>query len=125
MTAEALVCWQLLGLPQDHPAGREAAAYLLGQLPGDECNLYYWYYATLALDQLQGPSWQTWNEALQRALLSRQVKQGPLAGSWETNDLWAGCGGRLYTTTLATLTLEVYYRFLPLYAAAGRRDLSR
>jgi hypothetical protein len=74
--------------------------------------------------QLQGPGWQRWNDALQRALLARQVKQGPLAGSWQTDDLWAGYGGRLYTTTLATLTLEVYYRFLPLYAAA-RGDLTR
>jgi hypothetical protein len=125
MTAEALVCWQLLGLPQDHPAAQEAAAYLLGETPGDECNLYYWYYATLGMYQLQGPGWQTWNDAVQRALLRRQVKQGPLAGSWETDDLWAGYGGRLYTTSLATLTLEVYYRFLPLYAAAAQDGLTR
>ena len=125
MTAEALVCWQLLGLPQEHPAGQEAATYLLGGVPGDECNLYYWYYATLAMYQLQGPGWQAWNNALQRALLSRQVRQGAMAGSWETNDPWAGYGGRLYTTTLATLTLEVYYRFLPLYATAGRDGMTR
>ena len=78
MTAEALVCWQLLGLPQDHPAAQEAAAYLLGESPGDECNLYYWYYATLGMYQMQGPGWQTWNDAVQRALLRRQVKQGPV-----------------------------------------------
>ena len=44
------------------------------------------------------------------------MKEGPQAGSWDTNDLWGGHGGRVYTTALATLTLEVYYRFLPLYA---------
>ena len=43
------------------------------------------------------------------------MKDGPQAGSWDTNDLWGGYGGRVYTTALATLTLEVYYRFLPLY----------
>ena len=66
--------------------------------------------------QLQGVHWQRWNEALRRTLVSRQVKEGPQAGSWDTDDLWGGHGGRVYTTALATLTLEVYYRFLPLYA---------
>jgi hypothetical protein len=67
--------------------------------------------------QLQGEHWQRWNEAMRTALLSRQVKDGPLAGSWDTGDLWGGHGGRVYTTALATLILEVYYRFLPIYTA--------
>ena len=75
-------------------------------------NLYYWYYATLGTYQLQGDRWQRWNEALRTALVSRQVKDGPPAGSWDTSDLWGSYGGRVYTTALATLTLEVYYRFL-------------
>ena len=116
MTAEALVCWQFLGLSREHPACNEAADYLLGELPGEgENNLYYWYYGTLAMCQLQGVRWQRWNDALRTTLVDRQVKDGPLAGSWEMNDLWGGNGGRLYTTAMATLTLEVYYRFLPLY----------
>ena len=79
-------------------------------------NLYYWYYATLGMYQLQGIHWQRWNDALRRTLVGRQVKEGPLAGSWDTDDLWGGHGGRVYTTSLAALALEVYYRFLPLYA---------
>ena len=73
--------------------------------------------------QLQDAHWQRWNDALRAALLSRQVKQkGPLAGSWDTSDLWGGYGGRVYTTALATLTLEVYYRFLPLYVDVAAAD---
>ena len=34
MTAEALVCWQFLGMPREDPASDEAAEFLLGQLPG-------------------------------------------------------------------------------------------
>jgi hypothetical protein len=120
MTAEALLCWQFLGLAREHPACNEAGNFMLGELPGEgQFNLYYWYYATFSMYQLQGVYWQRWNEALRTTLVSLQVKEGPLAGSWNTNDLWGGYGGRVYTTALSALTLEVYYRFLPLYSGAA------
>jgi len=120
MTAEALVCWQFLGMPRENPAGNEAGDYLLGELPGQgRDNLYYWYYGTLSMYQLQGTYWERWNAALQETLLQRQQKAGPMAGSWGTDTLWGGYGGRVYTTSLATLCLEVYYRFLPLYINAA------
>ncbi len=126
MTAEALVCWQFVGLQRDHPACTEASDYILGELPGQgEYNLYYWYYATLSLYQLQGAGWQRWNDALRTALVSRQVKAGPLAGSWDTSNVWGGHGGRVYTTAVATLTLEVYYRFLPIYGGLAAGESTR
>ena len=126
MTAEAMVCWQFLGLSRQNPACNEAGDFLLAELPNDaNSNLYYWYYATLAMYQLQGVHWQRWNDALREAVVSRQVKDGPQAGSWDTDDLWGGHGGRVYTTALATLTLEVYYRFLPLYAEVAPDDGAR
>jgi hypothetical protein len=116
MTAEALVCWQFLGLARSDPACDEAGDWLLGELPGQGAyNLYYWYYGTLGMFQLQGVHWQRWNEALRSELLARQVKDGQQAGSWDPNDLWGSHGGRIYSTALATLALEVYYRFLPIY----------
>lgn len=122
MSAEALVCWQFLGLPREHPACNEAGDFLLGELPGDgQSNVYYWYYATLAMYQLQGVHWQRWNDAIQATVVSRQVKRGPLAGSWNTDDLWGGYGGRVFTTALSTLCLEVYYRWLPLYGGISDR----
>jgi hypothetical protein len=116
MTAEALVCWQFLGLPRQHPACNEAGDFLMGELPGEGTyNLYYWYYATLSTYQLQGTYWRRWNEAVRNELVRRQNRTGALAGSWDTDDLWGGYGGRVYTTAMATLMLEVYYRFLPIY----------
>lgn len=116
MTAEALVCWQFLGLDREHPACAEAADYLVQELPGQgQPNFYYWYYATLGLYQLQGPAWQRWNQALRSTLLASQRKDGSLSGSWDPTTVWGGYGGRVYTTALATLCLEVYYRYLPLY----------
>jgi hypothetical protein len=118
MSAEALVCWQFLGISRDHPACNEAGDFLLTELPGQggQPNDYYWYYGTLAMYQLQGDYWRQWNAALQKTLLKRQIKDGPLAGAWDTDTVWGGYGGRIYTTAIATLSLEVYYRFLPLYA---------
>jgi hypothetical protein len=84
--------------------------------------MYYWYYATLALYQLQGEEWQRWNSALKSALLSAQIRQGEHAGSWDTSDVWGGHGGRVYTTAMGALCLEVYYRYLPLYGHAIARQ---
>jgi hypothetical protein len=103
-------------MSREHPAGNEAGDYLLAELPGrGEKNLYYWYYATLAMYQLQGAHWQRWNNAMQKTLVESQQKQGSLAGSWDADTVWGGYGGRVYSTAMATLCLEVYYRFLPLY----------
>jgi len=123
MTAEALACWQFLGMPREHPAGNEAGDYLVGELPGQgQANLYYWYYATLGMCQLQGSHWQRWNDALQATLVDSQRTSGPLAGSWDPDTLWDGYGGRVYSTALSALCLEVYYRFLPLYGNAAPAD---
>jgi hypothetical protein len=120
MTAEALACRQFLGVPAANPAAREAGNYLLAELPGSRSpNFYYWYYGTLGMDYLQGTYWERWNRALQRTLLARQRKGGHLAGSWDPDTVWGGYGGRVYTTALATLCLEVYYRYLPLYLEAS------
>lgn len=118
MTAEALVCKLFLGLPQDEAATAEAVAYLLQETPqGGPFNEYYWYYATLALFQLQGDAWEAWNGALQARLLASQETSGTLAGSWPTDTVWGGYGGRVYTTAMNALCLEVYYRYLPIYAS--------
>ncbi|MGD9719763.1 MAG: hypothetical protein AB7O59_00930 [Pirellulales bacterium] len=122
MTAEALVCRQFLGLVDKPAALTEASTFLLEEAPGaGTTNYYYWYYGTLALFQTQGDAWQRWNNAMQKTLISSQRTDGALAGSWDPDPVWGGCGGRAYSTALGTLCLEVYYRFLPLYVeAAGR-----
>jgi hypothetical protein len=127
MTAEALLCRQFLGTARANPALNEAGDYLLGELPGSgQANFYYWYYGTLAMYQLQGEHWRRWNEALTDRLLATQTTTGESAGSWEPNDVWGGYGGRVYSTALATLCLEVYYRYLPLYVeAAANGDATR
>ncbi len=117
MTAEALACRYFLDLAPSEALVREAAEYLLGELPqAGQPNLYYWYYGTLALFQVQGEAWQRWNAAMQRQLLQLQRTDGHLAGSWDPDTVWGCYGGRIYSTSMATLCLEVYYRYLPLTA---------
>ena len=124
MTAEALVCWQFLGMDRKHPAGNEAGDYIVQELPPGKGkpNLYYWYYATLGMYQLQGTHWERWNSSLTATLLASQKKTGSQAGSWDNDTVWGGYGGRVYSTAMATLCLEVYYRFLPLYADAAGEE---
>jgi len=60
-------------------------------------------------------------ERLQAALLPLQHRSGgPLDGSWDPDPVWGGHGGRVYATALAALTLEVYYRYLPMHGRATR-----
>ena len=117
MTAEAWVCRQFLGVGGPGPASTEAAAYLLDRGPkSDTYNIYYWYYGTLAMYQHGGDAWTRWNNEARDEIVRRQVIEGHSAGSWPPDESPYGTkGGRIYSTALATLSLEVYYRYLRLY----------
>ncbi|MEM6364640.1 MAG: squalene--hopene cyclase [Planctomycetota bacterium] len=117
MTAEAMATRLLINDRPSDAALREGSAMLLRNLPpparmqaststSANDNFYGWYYATLALHQLQDEAWRTWNQTLKERLLATQQPDG----SWSTNTLWGGYGGQVYTTAMATLCLETYYR---------------
>lgn len=125
MTAEAWVCRQFLGQGGPGPASDEAAAYLL-ENPSDRglTNVYYWYYATLALFQHGGESWTRWNGPVRDRLVDLQRKSGHQTGSWDPDgSLYGAKCGRIYCTTLAVLTLEVYYRYQRLQDEPRRPEL--
>lgn len=115
MTAEALACRYFLGQAVATQTASEAADFILQETPGSgEVDYYLWYYATLSLYQRGGQSWETWNRQLQNQLTRSQLQDGNHAGSWEPNGKWCGYGGRVFSTSMATMSLEVYYRYLPL-----------
>jgi hypothetical protein len=115
MTAEALACRYFLDGEPGPNLRREAISYIMEQPPqAGQPNFYYWYYATLAIFQTQDENWSSWNAALQQQLLTRQRRDGDAAGSWNPDCIWGGYGGRVYTTAMGCLCLEVYYRYLPL-----------
>lgn len=117
MTAESLACRLLLDYPTSLAAQQEALTMIMDHRPGvGEQNVYFWYYATLALFQLQDAHWREWNMSLKRELLAGQTPvYQPQAGSWPPDKLWGGYGGRVYSTAMSCLCLEVYYRYLPMY----------
>jgi len=117
MTAEAWVCRQFLGVGGPGASSTEAAAYLM-QHESDkgDTNYYYWYYGTLAMYQHGGQPWTRWNGRIRDRVVKLQRSTGHQSGSWDPDDSMYGAkGGRIYCTTLAALTLEVYYRYLRLY----------
>jgi len=84
--------------------------------PSTDSTFYYWYYGTLAMFQRGGKDWERWNASLRDMLIRNQRKDGHAAGSWDPDDAWIGpYAGRLYSTSLNILNLEIYYRYLPLY----------
>ena len=119
MTAEALLCKRLLNFDVPESMSEEACEFIIGELPDNSQvnNLYFWYYANLALHEeqkafdSQKKNWSKWNRSLTKKILSMQQKTGKKSGSFPADTLWGPYGGRLYSTALATLCLEVYYRY--------------
>jgi hypothetical protein len=107
---------QLLGCSQ-HGFVRSGLQYLDGSSFSWNMNhqrpLYAGYYITQAKFHEGGARWDQWNAQFAKELVMNQAKDG----HW---DSWGGGEanrGPVYSTTLACLMLEVYYRFLPTYKA--------
>lgn len=123
MTSVGLLCLQYGGMRRTDPQMAEGVTMLMRNMPdpkGGGRNLYYWYYATQVMHNVSGPDWDNWNRRIRNVLVDSQCKANNCAmGSWDpdkpTKDAWGEAGGRLMVTSLAALTLEVYYRYLPLY----------
>lgn len=113
-TAIGLVCRMLSGMSREEPH-LQAGIALLSQQGPSKNEMYYNYYATQAMLHFGGDEWKKWNSVMREQLISTQQTEGHAAGSWNIADTHGGAAGRLYMTCLCTMTLEVYYRHLPLY----------
>ena len=77
-------------------------------------DMYYWYYGALAMHQVGGKHWATWSEALDQAVIQSQRTDGTYCeykGSWDPVGPWGEDGGRVYSTALMTMCMQVYYRY--------------
>jgi hypothetical protein len=124
-TAVAVLCRIFIDKKRGDPALAQGSKIIAADLARWDENKerptidsYYWYYATLALYQLdgpEGPTWKRWSAAIDEALLKHQAfgsAAGCAAGSWEPGvDRWNYAGGRVATTALDVLTLETVYRY--------------
>ena len=116
MTAQGLLCLQLMGMDRNDAKMLAGSEYLMKHLPkrGRESS-YYYYHANQVMYHMQGDYWTAWNVKLREMNVKDQVKSGRHAGSWNPRDNWEKTGGRVFSTSLRLLMLEVYYRHLPLY----------
>ena len=121
MTAVAVLCRLFAGTSRSDPMVKRGVDVLMRERPawseaegGKEStvNVYYWYYGSYALFQFGGSLWKRWNESMLKALLSTQRTSGDEDGSWDPIGEWGAAGGRVYSTALGAMTLEVYYRYL-------------
>jgi hypothetical protein len=113
-SAVGLLCRMYLGWQRDREALVRGVAYLDKTGPS-KTNIYYNYYATQVMHHYGGEPWKRWNARLRDYLILAQGQTGHEAGSWHFDDEHGNVGGRLYTTAMAVMTLEVYYRYMPLY----------
>jgi len=130
MTGVGLLMRLYLGWRRDTPDMIRGADYLLehvpeeGTLKNPKRDTYYWYYATQVLFHMGGDRWKRWNSQLHPMLIGSQQLEGDQMGSWNPAgpipDRWGPFAGRLYVTTLNLLSLEVYYRHLPIYEETAR-----
>ena len=120
MTAVGVLCRLFSGESRRDDAVKAGVAHLMKEIPEwrpatgkrqSKINLYYWYYASYALFQFGGPKWREWNAAMIEALVPTQRVGGCEDGSWDPIGEWGIAGGRVYTTAIGAMTLEVYYRF--------------
>jgi len=64
--------------------------------------------------QMGGRYWDQWNKAMKDAVLKSQRQQPGSTtyhGSWDPVGPWGWSGGRVYSTALGVLCLEVYFRY--------------
>jgi len=124
-TAINQVCRLFMGLPRDDELLKKGNAFVLACKPEwTKEDFYGWYYGTLAMFQMGGDAWKEWNKNLKPTLLDNQRKGGPMNGteqdvdgSWDyEKDPWGKKCGRVYSTALGALCLEIYYRYLPMYS---------
>ena len=119
MSAVGLLCNQYAGMKRTDPAMVEGMNYVMSNLGGAKGDSYFLYYATQVMHNLPGPEWDTWNRNARRHLISTQIKEGCAAGSWAPIGHSAG---PVMSTSIHALTLEVYYRYLPLYQLDNKKQ---
>ncbi|GJM21356.1 MAG: hypothetical protein DHS20C15_12710 [Planctomycetota bacterium] len=123
MTAVAVLCRIFLDPDLERPGNEqmvERGVDIMSKMPivwNDDPDkigyrdFYYWYYGSYALYQMGGKDWERWQKGIE-VIGEMQSKEGEQKGSWDpSTDPWGGDGGRVYSTAILALTLEVFYRY--------------
>jgi hypothetical protein len=118
-TAIGVLCRMYTGATRSDKQVKNSVMYLSTQGPS-RGEMYYNYYATQAMfawgdekDEGGQKLWTQWNDKARDMLVGTQSKSGHEKGSWVGTG--HAEGGRHFATCLAAMTLEIYYRKLPIY----------
>ena len=119
ITALAMLCRVLIAREIDSAGSQrdalEAGAELLRRKPPrwdrhkGSIDYYYWYFGTYAMVQMEDRFWTIWHKKMVDAIVENQAREGCAKGSWPPEkDPWGDNGGRVYSTALLALCLQVY-----------------
>ncbi|MCG3181477.1 MAG: hypothetical protein BIFFINMI_03873 [Phycisphaerae bacterium] len=145
MIGVGVACRQFLGYRRSDAGTVAGAGLMLRELPNvgrwrdlEASSLhtpYYWYQGSLGMFQMGGQFWARWSAAMQDVLLRTQDSTlrpdgwpTHRFGSWQAYSVdrwganWGAVGGRVYMTAMNALTLEIFYRYLPLYEQPAEFD---
>jgi hypothetical protein len=121
-SAVGLLCREFLGWGPAHPRLATGVKQLFqpANFPNkDRLSIYFIFYATQLIHHAGGKNWEEWNPKVRDLLIELQDQgkvRGHQKGSWSPQgDDFAAQGGRLMFTSLALITLEVYYYHIPLF----------
>lgn len=117
-----VLCFQMWGRENKKPA-RDGLRWINRNMDpvyaSQGCNLYAWYYTTLALFQRGSSYWDKWNKKWRDQLLQNQNEdgtykpEGNVGAGGHLSTSYVGADAHIYRLCLNTLSLEAYYRFLP------------
>jgi len=145
LSGAGALCMQLLGAPKSAEV-QNTIKYLEtctfsfatpAQQPyGGGSAVYYWYYITQAKFHHSPETFAAWNkqfspELCKQQMIEKNAIEGPDGkmvdiGHWESPVKGEHTGGVVQDTSLCTLMLEVYYRYLPSFKKieAGPDDVA-
>ncbi len=118
-TALGLLLRLFRNWPNTDPRVLEGTDFLFGRGISNH-DAYFNYYATLLFFHAGSHHWSPWNQRMREYLIQTQRQNGHETGSWYFDNPFGKEGGRLYTTAMCAMTLEVYYRFQPVYQQADK-----
>ncbi len=131
MLATSIFCRLMLGQDRNNSTIRKQVELLKLYLPDQSKidtldNSYYaWFMGTLGCFFYGGDTWSQWNAAAKPALLSVQELTGHRIGSFKTAGMWCWAGGRIYSTAINVLNLEIYYRYIPGFFLEDSKKLAK
>jgi hypothetical protein len=124
-TAVGLFLRQVLGAKNTEPDLIAGCNHLLEDPPAPQADglgrIGYFFFATQALRNMEGENFDRWNHLMREHLIQVQEREGEFDGSWTAKAGDAGgARSRIEATSLSIMTLQVYYRSLPMYRSTRR-----